>query len=150
TEWAMGDFRNVRGAGNDGIWGNADDTNRIMCLQRSANPLRPTRVECPTPNVIPLGPVESNPDLLYASPVSLQLLQYLPRANDPNSLDGFTYSVISNTLPRNLFSFKIDRKINSANSFYVRYSLDNRDAYQPQAGRFNYPGFLRVWDYKNT
>lgn len=150
VEWAMGDFRNVRGAGNDGIWGNADDTNRIMCLQRSANPLRPTRVECPTPNVIPLGPVESNPDLLYASPVSLQLLQYLPRANDPNSLDGFTYSVISNTLPRNLFSFKIDRKINSANSFYVRYSLDNRDAYQPQAGRFNYPGFLRVWDYKNT
>lgn len=150
SAWAVGDFRNVRGAGNDGIWGNADDTNRVMCLQRSSNPLRPTRVECPTPNVIPLAPVASNPNLLYASPISLQLLDYLPRANDPNSLDGFTYSVISNTLPRNLFSLKVDRKINEANSFYVRYSIDNRDAYQPQSGRFNYPGFLRVWDHKNT
>jgi outer membrane receptor protein involved in Fe transport len=139
ADWARGDFRNVLA---DGV--------RIMCLRKSSNPLRPTKVECPTPNVIPLGPVANDPDLLYASPISLALLDYLPRANDPNSNDGFTYSLISNTLPRNLFSLKVDRKINSANSFYFRYSLDNRDAYQPQAGRFNYPGFLRVWDYNNT
>lgn len=150
ADWALGDFSNVRGAGNDGIYGNADDTNRVMCLQRSSNPLRPTRVECPTPNVIPLGPVASNPNLLYASPVSLALLEYLPRANDPNSLDGFTYSNVSNILPRNLFSVKVDRTLNDKNSFYLRYSIDNRDAYQPQPGRFNYPGFLRNWDYNQS
>lgn len=150
ANWAVGDFRNVRGAGTDGILGNADDTNRVMCLQKSSNPLRPTRVECPTPNVIPLGPVASNPNLLYASPVSLAILQYLPRANDPNSLDGYTFSNLSDTLPRNLFSVKVDRKISDVNSFYVRYSIDNRNAYQPQAGRINYPGFLRNWDYKQS
>lgn len=148
--WAQGDFRNVRGAGSDGILGNADDTNRVMCLQRSSNPLRPTRVECPTPNVIPLAPVASNPNLLFASPVSLKILEYLPRANDPNSLDGFNFSTISNILPRNLFSIKVDRKLSEQNNFYVRYSTDNRDAYQPQAGRFNYPGFLRNWEYRQT
>lgn len=151
--WANGDFRNVRGAGADGIWGNADDTYRVMCLRRNlAQPLRPARVECPTPNVIPTAPVVGDPNLIYASPTSLALLQYLPRANGSNPLrpDEFTYSNISNTLPRNLFSLKIDRKLNEANSFYFRYSIDNRDAYQPQTGRFNYPGFLRVWDYKNS
>ena len=148
--WAQGDFRNVRGAGADGIWGNADDTNRVMCLQRSSNPLRPTRVECPTPNVIPLTAVAGNPNLIVASPVSLAILQYLPRANDPNSLDGFTYSNVSNIIPRNLFSIKVDRNLTSKNSFYVRYSIDNRDAYQPQAGRFNYPGFLRNWEYRQS
>lgn len=148
ANWAVGDFRNVRGAGADGILGNADDTNRIMCLQKSSNPLRPTRVECPTPNVIPLAPVASNPNLLYASPVSLAILKYLPRANDPNSLDGFAYSTVSNILPRNLFSVKVDRTLTNNNSFYVRFSRDDRDAYQPQAGRFNYPGFLRNWEYR--
>lgn len=148
--WARGDFRNVRGAGNDGILGNADDTNRVMCLRRSSNPLRPTRVECPTPNVIPLGPVAGDPNLLYASPTSLGILDYLPRANDPNDLEGYNYSVISNRLPRNLLSFKVDRKLSDANNFYARLSFDNQDAYQPQAGRFNYPGFLRNWEYRNT
>lgn len=148
--WSQGDFRNVRGAGPDGVWGNADDTNRVMCLQRSSNPLRPTRVECPTPNVIPLAPVASNPNLLYASPVSLAILGYLPRSNDSSSLDGFTYSNVSNILPRNLFSAKVDRKLTDQNSFYLRYSIDNRDAYQPQAGRFNYPGFLRNWEYRQS
>lgn len=146
--WANGDFRDVRGAGNDGIWGNADDTNRVMCLQRSSNPLRPTRVECPTPNVIPLAPVASNPNLLYASPVSLAILDFFPRADYANGFARFAN--ISNILPRNLFSVKIDRKINEKNSFYFRYSLDNRKAYQPQAGRINYPGFLRDWDYQQA
>lgn len=145
--WAQGDFRNVRGAGPDGVYGNADDTNRVMCLQRNAaNPLRPTRVECPTPNVIPLAPVASNPNLLVASPVSLAILQYLPRAN--SGLDVYNFSTVSNILPRNLFSVKVDRKLTDNNDFYVRYSRDDRDAYQPQAGRFNYPGFLRDWKYR--
>lgn len=150
ANWAIGDFRNVRGAGADGIWGNADDTNRIMCLQTSSNPLRPTKVECPTPNVIPLGPVAGSPNLLYANPTSLAIMQYLPTANDPNSLDGYNLSVLSNILPRNLFSVKFDHKINEANNMYVRYSLDNRDAYQPQAGRVSYPGFLRNWEHRNS
>jgi hypothetical protein len=147
--WAQGDFRNVRGAGLDGIFGNGDDTGRVMCLQRNAsNPLRPTRVECPTPNVIPLGPVASNPNLLYASPVSLAILQYLPRAN--SGLQDYSYSNLSNILPRNLFSVKVDRRLTKNNNLYVRYSRDDRDAYQPQAGRFNYPGFLRNWEYRQS
>lgn len=146
--WANGDFRDVRGAGPDGIWGNADDTNRIACLRTTANALRPQRGECPTPNVIPLGPVAGEPTLLYASPVSLAILGFFPRADDANGFARFAN--ISNILPRNLFSVKIDRKLNDKNSFYFRYSLDNRDAYQPQAGRINYPGFLRNWDYRQA
>jgi hypothetical protein len=148
--WARGDFRNVRGPGPDNIPGNADDTGRVMCLQRSSNPLRPTRVECPTPNVIPLGPVASNPNLLYASPVSLAILQYLPLSTqtDPANLTDYSFSNISNILPRNLFSVKVDRKLTDSNNFYLRYSRDDRDAYQPQAGRVNYPGFLRDWEYR--
>lgn len=148
ANWTRGDFRNVRGAGTDGILGNADDTNRVLCLQRSTNPLRPTRVECPTPNVIPVAAVAGNPNLLFASPVSLAILGFLPRANDPGSLDGFTFSNLSNILPRNLFSAKIDRKLTNANSLYFRFSADNRDAYQPQAGRINYPGFLRDQNFR--
>lgn len=143
--WANGDFRSERGVGIDGIYGNTDDTNRVMCLRRSSNPLRPTRVECPTPNVIPLGPVAGNPDLLYASPVSLAILDYLPRANSP---DGYIFTNLSNIIPRNLFSVKIDRKVTDKNNFYFRVSADNRDAYQPQAGRINYPGFLRDLNYR--
>ena len=147
--WANGDFRDVRGAGIDKIWGNADDTNRVMCLQRNnSNALRPTRVECPTPNVIPLAPVAGSPNLLYASPVSLAILGFFPRADDANGFARFAN--IANILPRNLFSVKIDRKVNDKNSFYFRYSADNRDAYQPQAGRINYPGFLRNWDYRQS
>lgn len=144
--WANGDFRDVRGAGQDGILGNSDDTNRIACLRRSSNPLRPTRVECPTPNVIPLGPVASDPNLLFASPVSLDILDFLPRAN--NADGSYRFSNISNHLPRNLISAKIDRKVSEKNSFYFRWSADNRDSYQPQAGRINYPGFLRNWEYR--
>ncbi len=145
--WRLGDFRNVRGAGPDGIWGNADDTNRVMCLQTSSNPLRPTRVECPTPNVIPLSPDPTRPNLLTASPIALQMLQYLPTAN--NGIDGYNFSVLSNVLPRNLFSAKIDRKLTDKNSFYIRFATDDRDARTPGAvGRVSYPGFGRDVVYR--
>jgi len=148
-EWALGDFRSVRGAGNDGIWGNADDTNRVMCLQTSSNPLRPTRVECPTPNVIPLAPVAGRPTLLVASPTSQQILAFLPRANATDSLDGYKFSVLDTRLPRNLFSTKIDHKVNDRNNLYVRYALDNLDRRQPGApGRVSYDGFGRNIAYR--
>jgi hypothetical protein len=38
--WLQGDFRNIRKPGADGILGNADDTGRVLCLQRSRTPPR--------------------------------------------------------------------------------------------------------------
>jgi len=147
--WALGDFRNVRGAGVDGIYGNTDDTNRVICLQTSSNPLRPTRVECPTPNVIPLVADPSRPNLIVASPVSQQILQFLPRANDTGSLDGYKFSVTEERLPRNLFSAKIDRKLGDKNNFYLRFALDDLDRLQPGApGRVSYDGFGRNVNYR--
>ena len=86
ASWLRGDFRDVRGAGNDGIFGNADDTNRVFCITTTG-----AKVECPTPNVIPLAFNPAFPTILPANPVSLQIAQLLPAANagDPNNLTRY-------------------------------------------------------------
>src|SRR5437763_1981594 len=70
--WLLGDFRNVRGAGANGILGDADDTNRIV------NPF--TKAEFPTPNVIPQA---------LFSAVSRQMLPSIPAANIPGTLETY-------------------------------------------------------------
>lgn len=160
--WKRGDFRNIRGNGtNTGVCvpGSPvntsasnpcnDDTNRVTCLSRNPDTGTITKVECPVLNVLPLTVNPAFPNILPANnAIAQRLLAYLPTANDPGSVDGYKFSTLTNILPRNLFSLKIDRKINDNNNFYFRFSADNRDAYQPQAGRINYPGFLRDQNYR--
>ncbi|NOT48746.1 MAG: TonB-dependent receptor [Acidobacteria bacterium] len=161
--WYSGNFSAIRGSGtNTGVCvpGSAvnttasnpcnDDTNRVTCLSRSSSGVI-TKVECPVLNVIPLTVNPAFPNILPAnSAIAQRILQYLPRANGPNGSQDYKFSVLTNILPRNLFSAKIDRKLTDDNSFYFRFSLDNRDAYQPQAGRINYPGFLRNQKYRQN
>ena len=141
--WLRGDFRNVRGAGADGILGNADDTGRVLCLQRTAVLNAATRVECPTPNVIPFAPVASNPLLVTASPISLQILQFIPAANITGSREGYVASGI-NRPDRNQYLAKFDHSFSESNSAYFRFARQRNNGYQvfPSARNF-YPGFGR-------
>lgn len=132
--WVNGDFRNT---GLD-----------IRCIQRNNITQVATRVICPTPNVLPLNDITSgNNTILGMSPISRQIAAFLPTSN-VGSIDGYKTSLLTNILPRDLFSIKVDRRLSENNNMYFRISADNRSAYQPQAGRPQYPGFLRNQDYK--
>ncbi len=160
--WYRGDFSGIRGSGvNTGVCvpGSPvnttasnpcnDDTQRVTCLSRNPSNGVITKVECPVLNVIPLTVNPAFPNIIPAnSAIAQRIMQYLPRANGPAGPEDYVFSVLTNILPRDLFSAKIDRKVSDNNNFYFRFSMDNRKAYQPQAGRVNYPGFLRNWDYK--
>jgi hypothetical protein len=162
--WYRGDFSAIRGNGaNTGpcVPGSAvntsatnpcnDDTGRVTCLSRNPSTGAITKVECPVLNVIPLTVNPAFPNILPANnAIAQRIMQYLPRATGPGGSQDYKFSVLTNILPRNLFSAKIDRKVTDENSFYFRFSLDNRDAYQPQAGRINYPGFLRNQRYRQN
>ncbi len=142
--WFRGDFRNVRGAGNDGVLGNADDTGRVLCLRRtSATSNAITRVECPTQNVIPLSPVAIDPLLVTASPIALQILPFIPAANITGSREGYVARGI-NRPDRNQYLAKFDHRVTENNSAYFRFARQRNNGYQafPSARNF-YPGFGR-------
>lgn len=142
--WARGDFRNLRGAGLDNILGNADDTGRVLCLQRSApGSVVATRVECPTPNVIPFAPVASNPLLVTVSPIAQQILAFIPLSNIPGTRDGYVARGI-NRPDRNQYLAKFDHRFSDKNSFYIRFARQKNDGYQAFPSNRNfYPGFGR-------
>lgn len=149
VNWLQGDFRNIRGAGRDGIFGNADDTNRVLCLNRNATTQAVTKVECPTPNVIPLAPVAGRPTILTANPTSLEILKRLPAANVAGSLTAYRASGISD-LDRNQFLIKVDHRISGNNNLSVRYSQDGNDTTDPfPSARNFYPGFGRTGNAAN-
>ena len=142
--WLRGDFRNIRGAGADGILGNADDTGRVLCLQRSTtNVNAATRVECPTPNVIPFAPVAGSPNLITASPISQQILSFIPASNIPGTLQGYVATGV-NRPDRNQYLAKFDRRFSDKNSAYFRFARQRSNGYQafPSARNF-YPNFGR-------
>jgi hypothetical protein len=145
--WLRGDFRNILGAGRDLILGTADDvpgSNQILCLRRvSATSNAITRVQCPTPNVIPLAPVASDPLLVTASPIALQILQYIPAANIPGTPESYVARGI-NRPDRNQYLAKFDFRLSEDNSAYFRFARQRNNGYQafPSARNF-YPGFGR-------
>jgi len=147
ADWLRGDFRNILGAGADLILGTPDDvpgSNQVRCLQRSAtNPNSATRVQCPTPNVIPLAPVAGNPNLITASPIALQILQYLPASNIPGTAQGYIAKGI-NRPDRNQYLAKFDHRVSDDNSAYFRFARQRSNGYQafPSARNF-YPNFGR-------
>ncbi len=118
-----------------------DDLNRVTCISRNPTTGVGTRVECPVLNVIPLTVNPLFPNIVPASPISLQILNRLPRAN--TGLTGYRFSTVGN-VQRNLFSAKIDHKITDKNNIYFRFATDNPNRYTPtQPGRINYIGFGR-------
>lgn len=147
ADWLNGDFRNVRGAGANGRLGDADDTNRVLRPVATVNAngsVTVTRVEFPTPNVIPRT---------LFNPISAQLLAFIPAANLPSSVVGAPSSNYLatgvNDTNRNQFLAKIDHRISDKNTFYVsfaRQSANNFDAFP--SNRNFYPGFGR--DVRNN
>jgi len=126
SEWLRGDFRNVRGPGRDGIFGNADDTNRIV------DPF--TKREFPTPNVIPQA---------MFHPVSQKILPFIPAANIPGTLDGYAASGLSR-VQRNQFMTKLDHRFSANNNFYARWARQSSEGFDPfPSARNFYPGFGR-------
>ncbi len=140
--WLTGDFRNVRGPGTDGILGNSNDTNRVLCLSRNAATLVVTKVECPVQNVIPFAVNPLFPTILAANPVSLQILQRLPAANVAGTLSVYRATGTSN-INRDQFVFKVDHRLANNNNLSIRYSQDNNADYDPLPSDNNFPGFGR-------
>jgi hypothetical protein len=125
--WLLGDFRNVRGAGADGIWGNADDTNRVI------DPL--TRKEFATPNLVPQSRVDGT---------ASAILPFLPAANLPGTLDGYNAAgKLSND--NHLFLARVDASLGSGGVLSARWAREWGDLYDPfPSGRNYYPGFGRT------
>ena len=144
--WLRGDFRNVLGAGRDLILGTADDvagSNQVLCVQRTAVLNAITRVQCPTPNVIPLAPVAGNPNLVTASPIALQILPFIPASNITGTAQGYAAFGI-NRPDRNQYLAKFDHRFSENNSAFFRFARQKNNGYQafPSARNF-YPGFGR-------
>lgn len=139
AEWLRGDFSALRGPGSDGILGNANDTNRVLCLTTTG-----AQVECPVRNVIPFAPVPGFPTVLPANPLSLRLLQFLPAANDTaTNPTGYAATLLSRT-DRDQFLAKVDHRISTANNFSVRYARQSGTGFDPFPSERNfYPGFGR-------
>lgn len=135
--WLQGDFRNVRGPGKDGKLGNADDTNRVLCITTTGR-----KVECPVPNVIPFAVDPAHPEILPANPVSLEMAKLLPAAN-LGTLTGFEATLVG-IKNRNQYTTKIDHKFSDNNNTYVRYSRESGDGFDPfPSDRNFFPGFGR-------
>lgn len=147
--WLTGDFRNVRGAGTDGILGNSNDTNRVLCLSRNPITLAVTKVECPVQNVIPFAVDPLFPNIIPANPVSLEILKRIPASNIAGSQSGYRASGISD-LDRNQFLLKVDHRISGNNNLSVRYSQDGNNNSDPfPSARNFYPTFGRTGNGSN-
>ncbi|RPJ83838.1 MAG: carboxypeptidase regulatory-like domain-containing protein, partial [Acidobacteria bacterium] len=126
SDWLRGDFRNLRKAGSDGIWGNSDDTNRLV------DPL--SRKEFPTPNLIPDSKID---------PVARRMVPFVPAANLAGTLDGYAASGRVND-DRHTLTGRLDTFWKSGAAVSARWSAEWGDAYDPFSALRNfYPGFGR-------
>lgn len=123
--WLNGDFRNIRGAGNDRILGNSDDTNRIL------DPL--TGNEFATPNVIPQNRISNTSRLM---------LPFISTSNVAGTLDGYQAFGI-NRRSRNQYTGRFDYKIADNNNFYARYSREDGPSFSPFSGDIVFAAFGR-------
>lgn len=125
--WLQGDFRNVRGAGPDRVWGNADDTNRLV------DPF--TRKEFPTPNVIPAAMIDAT---------ARQMLPYVPAANLAGVVDGYAAGGLSSD-DRHTVVERIDAYLPGGQLLSGRWAGAWDDSYDPFPAQRNfYPGFGRT------
>lgn len=124
--WLRGDFRNVRGAGADGVLGNSDDTGIII-----TDPL--TGSEFSTPNVIPTA---------RFSPASQQILRFVPAANVPGTLSDYRAFGLEQRR-RNQYLGRIDHNFGATNNFYARYGRFEGPTFDPFTRDVVFPSFGR-------
>ncbi len=79
-------------------------------------------------NVIPVA---------MLSPSSLAMLQYIPAANVPGSLEGYAADGLHDT-NTNKYLAKLDYRLNSANSMYLRWARQSGNEYDPFPSSRNY------------
>ncbi|MCI0338552.1 MAG: TonB-dependent receptor [Acidobacteria bacterium] len=124
--WLRGDFRNVRGAGADGVFGNTDDTGGII-----VDPL--TGREFATPNVIPAD---------RFSPTSQQILRFVPASNRPGTLSDYLAFGLERR-GRNQYLARIDHNFTPTNNFYARYGRFDGPTFDPFTRDIVFPAFGR-------
>lgn len=133
--WLRGDFSALRGAGNNGIYGDNDDTNRVMCVTTTG-----TKVECPTRNVLPEFPVGN---ILGWNSISKAMLPFIPAANNPAQRDGYFASGVKEDNP-NKFATKIDHHFTQSHTLSGRWAYNWGGKFEPfPSDRNFYPGFGR-------
>jgi hypothetical protein len=143
-DWLRGDFRNLRSAGPDGIYGNADDIGRVMFPVTTFNAqgvASTTKREFPTPNVIP----ES-----MMSPAARKLLAYVPAANVPGTLIGYVVNAV-NDVRNHVTSVRVDQKLGEHTNFFARYAWTHNDNFNPSLGQARdfYPNFGGTTESRN-
>ena len=127
--WLTGDFRNVRGAGPDGVWGTTDDTNRIL------DPA--TKREFPTPNVIPASRID---------PVAAAILPFVPAANLAGTLDGYGAQGLAAD-DRQQLLVRLNHQWMSATALSLRWARSWGTSTEPfPSDRVFYPGFAQDAD----
>ncbi len=144
-DWLRGDFRNLRSAGPDGVYGNADDLGRVLFPVVTINPTTgvasTTRREFPTPNVIPQEMISS---------VARRLLAYIPAANTPGTLIGYIVNTPNDNRSR-VMSVRVDQRLDERTSFFVRYAWTHADNFNPSLGQARdfYPNFGGTTESRN-
>jgi hypothetical protein len=125
--WLSGDFRNVRGSGPDGVFGNTDDTNRIL------DPL--TREEFAVPNVIPASMFD---------PIARRILPLVPHANIAGTLEGYAAQGIARD-DRQQSLIRLDHRLLAATNLSIRWARSSGTGFDPfPSQRVFFPGFGRT------
>lgn len=144
--WLRGDFSNLLSQGVI-IY----DPATIRCVSQTnvSTPI-PASGQCPANNRAVTDPFPGNiiPQNRFSA-VSRQILQYIPAANIPGTLDGYAAFGI-NRPDRDQYLAKIDQRFSEDNSAYFRFARQNSNGYQtfPSARNF-YPNFGRDASSKN-
>ncbi len=143
-DWLKGDFRNLRSAGPDGVYGNADDIGRVMFPVTTFNAegvASTTKREFPTPNVIP-------PEMM--SPAARRILPYIPAANVPGTLLGYVVNTPNNNRSR-VMSVRVDQRLDERTNFFVRYAWTHADNFNPSLGQARdfFPNFGGTTESRN-
>ncbi len=124
-DWLKGDFRNLRSAGADKIYGNADDIGRIIFPVVTVNPttnaVTIARREFATPNVIP--------DNLI-NPVTRKLLPFIPARNVEGTLMNYIANAVNDVKSR-VMSVRIDQRFNEKTTLFGRYAWTDGNNFNP-------------------
>jgi hypothetical protein len=71
------------------------------------------------------------------SPTALAILPYIPAANQPGTLEGYTADGLHYT-NRDKYMAKLDYRLNNADSMYLRWARQNGNEYDPFPSSANY------------
>jgi hypothetical protein len=63
-------------------------------------------------------------------PVALEILKYLPLPNQPGLADNYVVSDIAR-FKRDLYAIRVDQTVSDRHSFFVRYSRESRNQFEP-------------------